>query len=1248
MKSRILSVIIAVFCLCLASVPAKAADTADVALYADVAQSLQTLEGTVTVQFHRQELYNEGVKLSWHIYSDGGELLVFENERYPLAVENGTAVVPVKIELPQLEAGSAVIRFDLVDEENVYWFSDSPALTMQQDEVHFAQQRSAVTIEGDFPADITRQRLEGNLSIWFENPAMYNDQVKASWHIYGADGTCLAYENERLALPPLEDGKTTVPIAIDFSSSGAVSGEKAFTLRFDLVDEKNGFWFSEYGPVALQAAEAGYQYRLGSEMLAVMKHAVTEQPLLLGLNAAADLLLVAGIALLRRRRKPPGPGGLSGSSKGAQEPPRQEIKKDLKELHMKNPARVIQSWGKHRRWGPAGLFCVYCILLFLVYAPYYFQDMIPMSGDGAGFAAEQVFVKKMLEETGEFPLWNKWIAAGIPFTTISPTVLLGFLPIKEMVYAVYIVPVALGAVFAYLYFREIKCSAWASLSISLVYLFSIHLGGLRKSHGYIILATAMFPVVLYFIERYFTTRKLRWLIGSSVAMAAQFYLGMFQHTIYADIFLAIYLISFGLHYKMKIAVMLRHGMIWGMTYLGLIAFRLIPMLEQNVAYASAGSVRTPYDTFVSYSFHPIKLIQMVFPKFFGGNIYDTFGTLYSSGIDIEIFLGYFVFLLMVTSAVLFIQNFRVRFYLLAMGVVFAFSALGIFPDLGHIVYQIPYLGDFRCPARVIFLFIFMAYSLAAIGLSALKESSACKQFFKLSLKISVFFLVAACSLFVVCSVCMGIERGFIVESFYPVVEYMHLCLNDGICWIIGALLLIAVGVRMISKYPCRGHMIICIIVAIATILQTFPYTSRTDPIYISDLTVADEVSDQLAKEIGNSKIWAAFEGLNAYQESVISLNRGMVKQIASINSYNAFNNPNLYRLFTQEKETPMNYSGLLTGSLKARQNLKLQNSLLSMLGVRYLIDSSKIIEADNTFVQIDPVEEVQYSSDGVTVPDSQGELSVQFDYFQPEPYALYEISFSAAVAQEQEIYVDFYAGENYDGAEQQADFFLTAGENDYSAIVYAGDSDNYTNIVWRAVSWSAEEFVLRNFKITKIASNAGEYIPWNPELDSSIYLNENARDILYIPDAIEQIEDVEILFQDTVYYALDRVNYMEDLESCALNPADAVISNIDFGTNQITAQITAGEPTFVNFSQCIYPGWNAYVDGVRTELHTVNGLIMGMEVPAGTHDISFAYEPVSFVLGIAVSGGTAAALLAGWIINRKKLRRSLGEKKECV
>jgi len=208
-----------------------------------------------------------------------------------------------------------------------------------------------------------------------------------------------------------------------------------------------------------------------------------------------------------------------------------------------------------------------------------------MSGDGVVFVNEQIFIKNALEKTGEFPIWNKWLAAGVPFFQVSPTLLFGFLPIKEMAYVIYIVPVALGAVFAYLYFREIKCSICASLSVSAMYLLSIHLGGLRKSHGYIILAIAVFPIILYFVERYFTTRKLRWLLASSAAMAVQLYIGSLQHVFYADCFLLVYLLAFGIHYRIKVGIMLRHGLAWGLSYLGLIAFRLVPMLEQNLAYA---------------------------------------------------------------------------------------------------------------------------------------------------------------------------------------------------------------------------------------------------------------------------------------------------------------------------------------------------------------------------------------------------------------------------------------------------------------------------------------------------------------------------------------------------------------------------------------------------------------------------------------------------------------------------------------
>lgn len=54
-----------------------------------------------------------------------------------------------------------------------------------------------------------------------------------------------------------------------------------------------------------------------------------------------------------------------------------------------------------------------------------------------------------------------------------------------------------------------------------------------------------------------------------------------------------------------------------------------------------GSSQTTYDTFRSYSLHPVKLIQMIYPEFFGEK-YQAMGANYSSEMDIELYLGIFV------------------------------------------------------------------------------------------------------------------------------------------------------------------------------------------------------------------------------------------------------------------------------------------------------------------------------------------------------------------------------------------------------------------------------------------------------------------------------------------------------------------------------------------------------------------------------------------------------------------------------
>jgi hypothetical protein len=57
-----------------------------------------------------------------------------------------------------------------------------------------------------------------------------------------------------------------------------------------------------------------------------------------------------------------------------------------------------------------------------------------------------------------------------------------------------------------------------------------------------------------------------------------------------------------------------------------------------------------------------------------------------------------------------------------------------------------------------------------------------------------------------------------------------------------------------------------------------------------------------------------------------------------------------------------------------------------------------------------------------------------------------------------------------------------------------------------------------------------------------------------------------------------------------------------------------------------YPGWNAYLDGRRVPILASNYLFRGVVSPAGTHQIEFRYEPLSYLYGGLIS---IVALLGG-------------------
>lgn len=78
----------------------------------------------------------------------------------------------------------------------------------------------------------------------------------------------------------------------------------------------------------------------------------------------------------------------------------------------------------------------------------------------------------------------------------------------------------------------------------------------------------------------------------------------------------------------------------------------------------------------------------------------------------------------------------------------------------------------------------------------------------------------------------------------------------------------------------------------------------------------------------------------------------------------------------------------------------------------------------------------------------------------------------------------------------------------------------------------------------------------------------------------------------------------------------AAIRMIENLNDKITYKSSARMPQFAVFSEIYYPhGWDAYIDGKKTDYCRVNYVLRGMPVPAGSHTIEFRFEPRSVILG---------------------------------
>ena len=107
-----------------------------------------------------------------------------------------------------------------------------------------------------------------------------------------------------------------------------------------------------------------------------------------------------------------------------------------------------------------------------------------------------------------------------------------------------------------------------------------------------------------------------------------------------------------------------------------------------------------------------------------------------------------------------------------------------------------------------------------------------------------------------------------------------------------------------------------------------------------------------------------------------------------------------------------------------------------------------------------------------------------------------------------------------------------------------------------------------------------------------------------------------------------------DLPILAPATGPEVVTITGYGSNRIALTIEASAPALLILSENWYPGWQATVNNVPTDVLQVNGALRAIAVPSGTAAVVLRFAPISWRLGLVGWGLGCCVLVAVWLGGR--------------
>ena len=152
--------------------------------------------------------------------------------------------------------------------------------------------------------------------------------------------------------------------------------------------------------------------------------------------------------------------------------------------------------------------------------------------------------------------------------------------------------------------------------------------------------------------------------------------------------------------------------------------------------------------------------------------------------------------------------------------------------------------------------------------------------------------------------------------------------------------------------------------------------------------------------------------------------------------------------------------------------------------------------------------------------------------------------------------------------------------------------------------------------------NTKYFITQNPQTGKPMaQLNPNAygnawlvKGIKYVPGANEEMTALDNTdLKDTLIVEDQFKNYIKQMPVADSMASIQLKNNLNDEINYVFKSTT---PQVAVFSEIYYPrGWNAYIDGQKSDYFKADYLLRAMYIPAGNHEIQFKFEPSSFTTG---------------------------------